>query len=384
MPPRRTTNRQPTNQVIDVQSVAAGRIPPHNRDAEVAVLGACLIDSQAMGRIVDRIRSEDFYDLPFQTIYAAMRSLYDGHRPIDLVTLADELTKNNQLDSVGGHAAIASLAASVATAGNIVTYAEIVRHRAMLRRLMNAASTIGELAFREEIESEKLVDEAEQALYAVTGRFIPQQFVAVKSVLDESFERINQLHSGGGTETRGVPSGFSSLDGLLGGFQKSDLVILAARPSMGKTAFALNIAEHAAVREKKTVGIFSMEMAKEQLVDRLVSSLGRIDSWKLRNGYLDDRDFASLNEAYGSLAEANLFIDDSAGSSVTEVRAKARRLQSEHGLDMLIVDYLQLMREVWSMARTVPKKFRKSPARLKRLPRSCRSRLSPFRSYPVR
>ena len=186
------------------------------------------------------------------------------------------------------------------------------------------------------------MDQAEQTLFGVTQRFLRQNFTPVRNILTESFERLDALSKQDGS-IRGISSGFKHVDGILGGFQPSDLVILAARPSMGKTAFALNIAEHAAVHQKKTVGLFSLEMSKEQLVDRLISSIGKIDAWKLRTGKLNDDDFRSLNEAYGVLAESNLFIDDSASASVMEVRAKARRLQAEHGLDLVVIDYLQLM-----------------------------------------
>jgi replicative DNA helicase len=199
------------------------------------------------------------------------------------------------------------------------------------------------MGFDESLEPDEIVDKSEQTLYAVTERFLKQNFVPVRSILTESFERLDALSKQDGS-MRGIPSGFRHVDSILGGMQPGDLIILAARPSMGKTAFALNIAEHVAVREKRTVGIFSLEMAKEQLVDRLISSLGLIDSWKLRNGKLNDDDFQNLNEAYGLLSEANLFIDDEANASVTEVRAKARRLQSEFGLDLIVIDYLQLMR----------------------------------------
>jgi replicative DNA helicase len=239
-------------------------------------------------------------------------------------------------------AKLSSLVSSVATAANIVHYAGIVREKALLRRLIGAAGTIGELAFHEGDGVDQVLDQAESTLFNVTQRFLKQNFLSVRSILDDSFERLGMLAKQDGA-LRGTPTGFRQLDRVLGGLQRSDLLIIAARPSMGKTAFAMNIAEHVAVQEKKSVGIFSLEMSKEQLVDRLISSMGRVDSWKLRNGQLTEEDMSSLIQAQAQLAEANLFIDDSAMATVMEVRAKARRLQAEHGLDLLVIDYLQLM-----------------------------------------
>jgi replicative DNA helicase len=317
-------------------------MPPQNLDAEVSTLGSLLLDPEAMMRVADILVPDDFYRPEHQNIYDAMLVLSEKRVPIDLVTVADELDRVKKLDEVGGRAMLSSLVSSVATSSNVQHYANIVREKAMLRRLIHAASEIGGLGFQEDIPSEAILDRAEQTLFSVTQRFLKQNFTPVRNILTESFERLDALSKQDGL-MRGLSTGFKQVDNILGGLQQSDLVIIAARPSMGKTAFALNIAENVSVKQNKTVGLFSLEMSKEQLVDRLISSLGLIDSWKLRNGRLSDDDFRNLNEAYGILAETNLYIDDSATASVMEVRAKARRLQAEHGLDLILIDYLQLM-----------------------------------------
>jgi replicative DNA helicase len=324
------------------QPMPGGRIPPQNVDAELSTIGALLIDPEAMMKVVDILAAQDFYRSDYGTIYEAMVVLSEKRAPIDIVTVADELSRVKKLDEIGGPAALSTLVSSVATATNVQHYAQIIREKAMLRRLIAAAGTIGELGFKEDEPSNVILDQAEQTLFGVTQRFLKQNFIPVRSILTESFERLDALSKQEG-QVRGLSTGYKAVDAILGGLQQSDLVILAARPSMGKTAFALNIAQNVAVQQKKTVGLFSLEMSKEQLVDRLISSIGLIDSWKLRNGKLNDDDFRSLNEAYGVLAEANLFIDDTASANVMEVRAKSRRLQSEHGLDLIVIDYLQLM-----------------------------------------
>lgn len=342
--PRAKSNAPRIQDVVpDVSIEIAGRRPPQNLEAEVSVLGALLIDPEAIMKVADLLTPDDFYRPEYGTMFEAMMSLFERRVPIDIVTLSEELERSKKLEQVGGAAALSHLVSSVATATNVQYYGTIVREKAMLRRLIHAAGQIGDLGFSEELEPNDIVDKSEQTLYAVTERFLKQNFVAVRSILTESFERLDALSKQDGS-VRGIPTGYRHVDSILGGLQSGDLIIIAARPSMGKTAFALNIAEYVAVREKKTVGIFSLEMAKEQLVDRLISSLGLIDSWKLRNGKLNDDDFQNLNEAYGLLSETNLFIDDGANASVTEVRAKARRLQSEHGLDLIVIDYLQLMK----------------------------------------
>lgn len=319
-----------------------GRIPPQNLDAEVSTLGALLLDSEAIMKVADTLSPVDFYRPEHAAIYEAMLVLFEKRIPIDLVTVSEELTNVKKLDEVGGAAKLSSLVSSVATATNISHYGNIVRQKAMLRRLIHAAGEIGELGYQEELDTEQVLDVAESTLFRVTQRFLKQNFISIRSILDDSFERLGMLAKQDGS-LRGIPTGFKSVDRILGGLQNSDLLIIAARPSMGKTTFVLNIAEHIAVEEKKIVGVFSLEMSKEQLVDKLISSIGRVDSWKLRNGQLSEDDMSNLIQAQAQLAEAPLFIDDAPMASVMEVRAKARRLQAEHGLDLVIIDYLQLM-----------------------------------------
>lgn len=317
-------------------------MPPQNIDAEISTLGALLLDTDAIMKVADVLKPDDFYRPDHGQIYEHMLGLFEKRTPIDLVTVAGELERTKQLDHIGGMAKLSSLVSSVATAANVAHYATIVREKALLRRLIGAASTIGELGFQEERDVDELLDTAESTLFGVTQRYLKQNFISVRTILDDSFERLGMLAKQDGA-LRGIPTGFRQLDRLLGGMQRSDLLIIAARPSMGKTAFMLNIAEHVAIQQGKTVGIFSLEMSKEQLVDRLISSIGRVDSWKLRNGQLSEDDMSNLIEAQAQLAEANLFIDDAPMASVMEVRAKARRLQAEHGLDFVCIDYLQLM-----------------------------------------
>ncbi len=327
---------------LEPQAVTAGRMLPQALDAEISLLGSLFLDAEAIMRVADSVRPEDFYRPEHAAIYEVMLGLFERHVPIDLVTVNEELASRKLTDMVGGPAKLSALVSAVASATNVVHYAQIVRQKALLRRLISASNQIGELGFQEDREAERILDEAETTLFGVTQRYLKQNFVSIRSVLDDSFERLGMLAKQDGA-LRGVPTGFRYLDRLLGGLQRSDLIILAARPSMGKTTFALNMAEHAAVKEGKSVGIFSLEMSKEQLVDKMISSVGKVDSWKLRSGQLSEDEMGRLIEAQAELAEVKLFIEDTAGLSVMEVRTKARRLQAEHGLDMLMVDYLQLM-----------------------------------------
>ncbi len=318
------------------------KLPPQNIDAEQSVLGAILLDKNSMFKIAEVLTSDDFYRNDHQLIYSAMLALFEKRQPIDLITVTDELKGQHTLENAGGATYITHLANSVLSSANIVNHAQIVAEKAILRRLIRAATQMIEDSYQEKDEIPAILDKSEQVLFAVSQKFAQDKFVAVKDVLSETFERINEIHENRG-QLRGVPTGFKDLDNLLAGFQKSDLVILAARPSMGKTALALNIACHVAAREKVPVGVFSLEMSRDQLVDRLLSMETGIDSWRLRTGNLREDDFSKLNYAMGTLSEAPLYIDDSAMLSVMDVRAKARRLQSEKGLGLLIIDYLQLM-----------------------------------------
>lgn len=330
------------NPAAVVPSSVQGRVPPQNLDAEESCLGALLLDTEAVLRVADALNPDDFYRPEHSAIYASMLALFEKRTPIDLVTVRDELASRKQLEMVGGPAKLSALVSGVSTASNISYWAQIIRQKALLRRLISVAGEIGTLAFEEERSAEDVMDQAERTLFGVTQRYLKQNFYSIREVLDDSFERLGMLAKQDGA-LRGIPTGFKAMDRLLGGLQRSDLIIIAARPSMGKTTFALNIAEHVAVDEEQTVGLFSLEMSKEQLVDKLIASAGRVDSWKLRNGQLTDDEMSSLINAQAELAEAKLFIDDSAGMTVTEIRAKARRLQAEHGLQLIVIDYLQLI-----------------------------------------
>lgn len=318
------------------------KLPPQNIEAEQSVLGSILVDSDALFKIAELIVSDDFYRNDHAEIFSTMLELFEKRAPIDLVTLTDELRKKGKLDAIGGATYLTTLANAVLSSANIVKHAQIVSEKAILRRLIRAATQMIEDSYQEKDEIPAILDKSEQVLFAVSQKFAKDKFVVVKDILAETFDRINELHENRG-QLRGVPSGFKELDNLLAGFQKSDLVILAARPSMGKTALALNIASHVATREKIPVGIFSLEMSRDQLVDRLLTTEAGIDSWRLRTGNLKEEDFSKLNHVMGVLSEAPLYIDDSPMMSVMDIRAKARRLQVEKGLGLIIIDYLQLM-----------------------------------------
>ncbi len=327
-------------------TLQADRLPPQNLEAEQAVLGSLLIDKDAIIKIADILRPSDFYRDVHGMIYEAMQELYEHHEPIDVVSLSNRLEEKRKLEVVGGMAALTGLANAVPTASNIVNYANIVQRKSTLRRLLQAASEITSIGYKEAEDVDALLDKAEQQVFAVSQRYLRQNFIPIRSVLSETFDRIDELHKGGG-KLRGVTSGFPDIDKLLAGFQKSDLIIVAARPSMGKTTLALDFARQAATKSGIPVGLFSLEMSKEQLVDRLLCAEAGVDLWKMRTGRLSDRpedsDFPKIGHAMGVLSEAPIYIDDTATSNVMMMRTKARRLQAEHGLGMIVVDYLQLM-----------------------------------------
>ena len=322
------------------------KLPPQNLEAESSLLGCLLIDKDAVIKVVDIIRPEDFYKDANGIIFSAMRELYIHHEPIDILTLTNKLEEKNQIEAIGGRTYLAELANSVATSSHIVYYANIVQRKATLRRLLTTAAEISELGYQEDEEIEKILDIAEQKLFGVSQKYLKNVFLPIDNLLTEAFDRIDELHKQSG-KLRGLPTGFPDLDGLLAGLQKSDLVILASRPSVGKTSLALDIARQSAIRSKMPIGIFSLEMSKEQLVDRMLCAQAGVSLWRMRTGRLSDReednDFARIGEAMGQLSEAPIYIDDSASSSVLEIRTKARRLQVEKGLGLLVVDYLQLM-----------------------------------------
>jgi len=323
-----------------------GKVPPQNLEMEQSLLGALLIDKDAIIKVADILNSEDFYKDGHKFIYESMQELYEKREPIDLISLSNRLREKNQLDKIGGQAYLSSLANVVPTSSHVVHYAQVVQSKATLRRLLKAASEITEMAYNETDDINELLDRAEQNLFGVSQKFLKRTFIPINDVLSEAFDRIDELHKESG-KLRGLPTNFTDLDNLLAGLQKSDLIILASRPSVGKTTLALDIARNAAIKSKAKVGLFSLEMSKEQLVDRLLCSEAGVDLWKMRTGKLSDQgendDFTRINHAMGVLSEAQLYIDDSANSNVMEIRTKARRLQAERGLDLIVIDYLQLM-----------------------------------------
>jgi replicative DNA helicase len=322
---------------------STAHVPPHSLEAERSTLGALLIDKDAIIKIADLVHPEDFYHEKHAIIFRAISELFEKRNPIDVLTLTSLLEDKKELDQVSGASYIAELASEVPTASHIFQYGTIVKQKAVLRKLLKAGNEIVALGYKETEEIENLLEEAEKALFNVSQTFIKDRFVHVKDILSQTYEKLADLHDPDGKEKyRGVPTGFHDLDNILSGLQPSDLIIIAARPSMGKTSLALNIAQNVA-KNKKSVGIISLEMSKEQLVERMFCSLLGVDSWKMRTGKLNDQDFAKIGGIMDELNSMQLFIDDSIGGSIVELRAKARRLQMEHGLDVLIVDYMQLM-----------------------------------------
>lgn len=323
------------------------KIPPQNLEAETSLLGSILLDKDAILKIADIVTADDFYKNSHANIFETMMELYSKNEPIDVLTLGNRLEEKDLLEKLGGRSYLIGLSNTVPTASHVVQYAEIIRRKATLRKLLRAGGEITRLGYDESAENvEEILDEAQQHLYGITQSHIKQSFIPIKDVLSDAFERIDELHKEKG-KLRGVPTGFKYLDNLLAGLQKSDLVILAARPSVGKTSLALDIARHAAVKGKVPVGLFSLEMSKEQLVDRLLCAEANVDLWKMRTGNLSDRpdsnDFPKIGHAMGILSEAPIYIDDSPGNNVMQIRTKARRLQAEHGLGLIIIDYMQLM-----------------------------------------
>ena len=322
------------------------RVPPHNLEAEQSLLSCILIDKDAITKIIDILGEEDFYKDYHKIIFKAMKELYNKHEAIDILTLTNRLEEKNSLEAIGGRTYLAHLSNFVTTSSNVENYAKIIQQKATLRRLQAAANEIVEMSYREDQDVDQILDQTEQTIFKVSQKYSQNVFHSIDNLLTEAFDRIDELHKQSG-RLRGITTGFADLDNLLAGFQKSDLVIIAARPSVGKTSFALDMARKAAINSKEGVGVFSLEMSKEQLVDRMLCAQADVNLWKMRTGKLSDKgeddDFSRIGEAMGQLSEAPIYIDDSAVSSIMEIRAKARRLQMEKGLSMLIVDYLQLM-----------------------------------------
>lgn len=318
------------------------RIPPHNIEAEQAVLGALMLDKDAIFQIVDYVVADDFYQPKHALIYDAMRDLFTRREPIDLLAVVNRLKEKKALAEIGGKDYLMDLIDTTPSSSSVSYYGQIIKKKRLLRDLIAASAQIGDLGYDEEREAEDILDEAEKRIFRITQRSVRQSFVELKNVLEEAFARIDKL-SKGGDALRGVPTGFKDLDSILSGLQKSDLVMLAARPSLGKTTLALDIACNAAMKQQVPVGIFSLEMSQDQLVDRVLSSQSGVNLWKIRTGNLRDKDFSDLQQAFGALSKAPIFIDDTNSTSVLQIRAMARRLQSEKGLGLVIVDYIQLL-----------------------------------------
>jgi replicative DNA helicase len=319
------------------------RVPPHSQEAEQSVLGALLLDKDAVIAVAEFLLADDFYDERHREIYKAILALYEERTPVDVLTVSEKLKKQKDLKKVGGASYLTDIANKVPTAAHVEHYGKIVKDLSVKRSLMQAATKLVEFSLDEGITSADLLDKAESEVFSLSQKNVKKAFTSVRDTLAESFDRLDELHKQEGG-LRGLATGFIDLDNATAGFQKSNLIILAARPGVGKTSLALNIAQYATVNNKKNVGFFALEMSKEEMVDRLLVNQADIDAWRLKTGKLDENDFTKLSNAMGVLAEAQLFIDDTPALSILEMRTKARRLQVEQGLDLIIVDYLQLAR----------------------------------------
>lgn len=319
------------------------RVPPHNLEAEQSILGGLMIDPMAWDQVSSIITEDDFYKVAHRKIFAAIAELYAKSQPIDIITVSNLLTDKKELDAIGGPAYLAEVMNSTPTAAHIESYAKIVHEKALLRKLIHMSAEITEKAFSESYESvESFLDEVEGQIFAVTEKKKTQGLVGAAELIKDSMNRLTALFEAK-AEFTGIPSGFTQLDKLTSGFQPGEMTIIAARPSMGKTAFSLNIAQHVVLREKKSLAYFSVEMNKEQLMVRMLASEARVNLSDLRVGNLNDNAWPRLIDKASKLAEARLFIDDTSGISPFEIRAKCRRLKAQHGLDMIMIDYLQLM-----------------------------------------
>lgn len=320
------------------------KLPPQNIEAEQSLLGALLIDKDAVANVSELLRPDNFYKSEQHgSIFSAIVTLYEKREPIDVVTVTEKLKQMGYLDKVGGPAYLTELVNMVPTAAHVETYAKIIREHSMRRTLISFSTKFTDMAFDEGVEVNEVLEECEQSIFGLSQQHVKRDFIQLKDAIAQSFDRLDDLQKTSG-KLRGVPTGYRDLDNKLAGLQDSNLIILAARPGMGKTSFALNLAQHAAVNLGIPVGIFSLEMSQEELVDRLLVAQADIDAWRLKTGKLDEKDYDKLSHAMGVLAEAPIFIDDTPGISLGEIRTKARRLQAEHGLKFIIVDYLQLIK----------------------------------------
>lgn len=320
----------------------SARIPPQNLDAEKSLLGAILIDEETLADVSEVVKAADFYEKSHEMIFDAIIRLYERHKPVDMLTLTDELKRKDQLELIGGAAYLSELTNYVPTAAHAEAYADLVAQKAVRRRLIHASTEITELSYDENFETQELLSKAESELFSVSDQSLKQDLISMESILTESFDRLEELHRNKGA-LRGIKTGYRDLDAMTAGLQRSDLIILAARPAMGKTTLVTNLAYNVATIEQKAVLYFNLEMSKEQLVDRMLADASGVDSWNIRTGNLSDEDFAKLSDAMGEMAEAPIYIDDTPGLSVLEMRTKARRVAHEQELGLIIVDYLQLM-----------------------------------------
>ena len=323
-------------------SIGPAKVPPQNLEAEQSVLGSILLKDNIFGNVLEILHPGDFYSPAHRIIYEAMTTLFEKNEPHDLITLTNHLNDENLLEEVGGAAYLANLTSIVPVTANVQSYARIIKEKSVLRKLIEVNTDIASRCYEEQGEIDLLVDKAEQAIFDIAGKKSGQNFTPLKDIIPGAFERVEQLYKRKELIT-GVPTGYFQIDKMTAGLQPSDLIILAGRPSMGKTAFSMNLAQHAALVEKVGVAIFSLEMSKEQLTMRLLSSVGRIDSQRIRTGKLHDEDWPKLTRAVGMLSEAPIYIDDTPGISVLEMRSKVRRLASQYPIGMILVDYLQLM-----------------------------------------
>lgn len=319
------------------------KIPPHDEQVEVSVLGGILIDKNAIAEVAEFLRPEHFYKPSHEMIYDSMIRLYEKREPIDLVTLTTDLKKKKQLTKIGGSTYLTSLTEEVPTSANVENYGKIIKDLWIKRSLIAKAGKIAEMGFDESIEVKDLMDHAEQEIFKLSQQNIAKSFISMRKALEDSFDRLDEIHKSSGG-LRGIATGYDDLDDALAGMQNSNMLVLAARPGIGKSTLAVNIARYVAVEQNLPVGYFSLEMSSEEIVDRILVRQANIDAWKLKTGKLDEKDFNNLSDAMGILAEAPLYIDDTPGISILEMRTKARRLLAEHGLKLIIVDYLQLAR----------------------------------------
>ena len=318
------------------------RMPPQNIEAEISLLGSVLLDGSMMDKIIDIIGSDDFYKKEHKTIFEAIESVFAKSEPVDIIAVGNRLKEKSKFEDIGGNAYLTTLVNSVPTSSNAVYYAEIVRKKKILRDLISVSHEISQLGYQEQDDVDVLLDDAEKRLFSIANQSLIKGFLPIKSDISEAWSRIENSEKG---VLRGLSTGFAKLDDKLSGLQKSDLIILAARPSLGKTSLALDIARHIALNENIPVGLFSLEMARQQIIDRLIAAEARVDSWSLKNGRLspESDDFERIRDAIDRLSRAPLYVDDEVSINVLQMRAKARRLQAEHGLGLVVVDYLQLM-----------------------------------------